>query len=638
MIGARECVSWSTPLVGDGVEERCRTLAGAATLMSPSAVGETIRAAEIPSVGGAIDEPPASLPGISIVGASDHNLSGMRWPTTDKPDLEIRGTIAEGGMGRVLAAHQRSLRREVALKTLRPDTASEATTLALLREGVVTGALEHPNIVPVHALGCDANGHPLLVMKRIEGVSWGTLLREPDHAAWLKIESFDGRRLDAHLEILKSICNALHFAHQRRIVHRDLKPDNVMVGAFGEVYLVDWGIATRSGTIAASFEGTPSFAAPEMVLEEPVDARTDVYLLGATLHYVLTGQPRHRGTSIFEVLMNASYSQAQTCDDTVPRELAELCNRATARDPTLRPESAMAFRRELTEYTRHRGAIALVQIASRRLDEARERTDQRQRVLTEAHFGFRQAMQQWPESEDARRGLTACLREMIASEIEQQDVAGARALLAELPAMDRELEDGVAALERSLAEKAAHDERLRALERDLNPEVNRRAREAIVTLAAVAYLALAVYVSRHKGTLGPRDALRFGTMVLIIALAVVAVARKRLFTTAYNRRLIALALTATFGVFISRVVGVILDVPVPTTLAHDLLMLAAVSTIATLFFGRWMMLPAAMFVLGSLATAVFPDRAPVIFAGAVSIISVGFVVVFRVWKRRADVR
>jgi hypothetical protein len=178
----------------------------------------------------------------------------------------------------------------------------------------------------------------------------------------------------------------------------------------------------------------------------------------------------------------------------------------------------------------------------------------------------------------------------------------------------------------------------RALERDLNPEVNRRAREAIVTLASVAYLVLAVYVSRHKGALGPRDALRFGTMVLIIALAVVAVARKRLFTTAYNRRLIALALTATFGVFISRVVGVILNVPVPTTLAHDLLMLAAVATMATLFFGRWMALPAAMFVLGALAAAAFPDRSPVIFAGLVSIISVGFVVVFRVWRRRGDVQ
>jgi len=102
-------------------------------------------------------------------------------------DLEAREVLGEGGMGRVLLARQRSLAREVAVKVIKPEARTAPVIDALVTEAVLTGALEHPNIIPVHALGRDAEGQPLLVMKRIEGVSWRAVLRDPEHPAWQRL-------------------------------------------------------------------------------------------------------------------------------------------------------------------------------------------------------------------------------------------------------------------------------------------------------------------------------------------------------------------------------------------------------------------------------------------------------------------
>src|SRR6185503_17346084 len=150
------------------------------------------------------------------------------------------------------------------------------------------------------------------------------------------------RSSDLNVGILLQVLNAVRFAHSRGIIHRDVKPDNVMIGAFGEVYLLDWGIAVRPAEtpgVVGPMVGTPRYLAPEMLdgALDDVGPHTDVYLLGATLHHILTGQPRHAGETLETVLAAAKESRPVHYAATVPAELAALCNAATAQDPKRRP-------------------------------------------------------------------------------------------------------------------------------------------------------------------------------------------------------------------------------------------------------------------------------------------------------------
>jgi serine/threonine protein kinase len=204
--------------------------------------------------------------------------------STPAADLEVLGILGEGGMGCVLLARQHSLARDVAIKTLKDADDTELSIAGLLQEARITGTLEHPGIVPVHALGLDERGSPLLVMKRIEGISFRVLLEDPAHPAWERISAAATDHVETSLEILMRVCQSLAFAHHRGILHRDIKPENIMVGDYGEIYLCDWGIATRIDDASASsmLAGTLLYMAPEMLLGETLDARSDVYLLGAS--------------------------------------------------------------------------------------------------------------------------------------------------------------------------------------------------------------------------------------------------------------------------------------------------------------------------------------------------------------------
>jgi len=211
-------------------------------------------------------------------------------------DLELRQKLGEGGMGSVYLAFQESIGREVAVKMLRRDGPSSKAHRLLLEEAWITGRLDHPNIVPVHSVGRDDGENPLIVMKRVQGISWLDAIADPDS---LPLYYQGEEELEVLLDIFEQVCRATHFAHTRQILHRDIKPENVMLGAFGEVYLVDWGIAVSMdedpdhGLPIASHVnvpmGTPCFMAPEMAAGEgdKLGPWTDVFLLGATLHLSL---------------------------------------------------------------------------------------------------------------------------------------------------------------------------------------------------------------------------------------------------------------------------------------------------------------------------------------------------------------
>jgi eukaryotic-like serine/threonine-protein kinase len=560
----------------------------------------------------------------------------------DLADLQLLRTLGEGGMGEVHLARQRSLARDVAVKTAR---AGADAALALLQEAITAGSLEHPGIVPVHALGRDATGQPVLVMKRIEGVAWRELVRDPQHAAWSRFTGATEDRLGFHLNVLVQVSNAIHFAHTRGLIHRDIKPENVMVGDFGEVYLVDWGTAlsvagAENGT-SGSFVGTPAYAAPEMLDGEKLDARTDVYLLGATLHEILTRRTRHAGKTLFEVLQAARLSAPPTYDDEVPRELAELCQQATARDRTKRPATAAVFRQAVTDYLRHRSSIALCASAHQRLGElisaiggqtgARADAARVYRLLSETRFGFEQALREWKDNIVAHAGLAACTKAMVEFEIARRDPRAARALLQELADPAPALLAAVETLELNLDQERARAGRLSELEHDLDMSVSSKQRTRFLLFLALLMTATWVYASwqsrNDTQAVTPGVLLMFALVGLVLMSGVTYLARRRLLVNVANRRIVGMFFVAIVGLIVHRALRVTSGLVVSQILVDDLLLFATASGSAAVCIdarGSWLV---AIFVLAAFAAAQAPAYAVTLF-GAASLLSLSLGVLF----------
>nr|MBA3845304.1 serine/threonine protein kinase [Planctomycetota bacterium] len=238
---------------------------------------------------------------------------------------QIIDEIGRGGMGVVMRARDPALKREVAIKILRPESyAKPHRRMRFVREAQITGQLEHPGVVPVHFLGRNQAGQEFFAMKLVRG-------RTLEEVMAPKGSPVRARRLS----IFERVCETVAFAHANRILHRDLKPANISVGAHGEVWVLDWGLAkhldtpdeaptadeiddaddaseaaspatpagpsarrstTRTGstlkvTQAGRVLGTPEYMAPEQASGEPVDERADVYALGALLYHLLVGTP-----------------------------------------------------------------------------------------------------------------------------------------------------------------------------------------------------------------------------------------------------------------------------------------------------------------------------------------------------------
>ena len=518
-------------------------------------------------------------------------------------DLALGRTLGEGGMGRVYLATQHSLRREVAVKTCLDQEESAAS---LVHEGVVTGMLEHPNIPPVHALGRDESGRPVLVMKRIEGTSW--------HDALLD------RSLVENLEILIQICNALQLAHERGVIHRDIKPANVMLGRYGEVYLIDWGVAhVRAFGADASLVGSPAYIAPEMAAGGEPDARTDVYLIAATLHEILTGAPPHDAPTARVALQPAMLAPPPTFNDSVPTELSALCTRGLAKRPDDRPQSAREVQLALRSYLAHRGAATLTSEARDRLEQLRLATDPatRARLSTECRFGFHQALRAWPESREARAGLTEALTYLAEREIDAEDLEGARQLIAELPDDVPELSARAATLESKLR---ARDERRRAAlaqAREMDARVAVRER-ALVNIVGATIGAVLLWLDWQRPTPALFGYQAHVTMVRV-ALLIAAVTgvtlllvRRRMMQNTFNRRWAALLGIGVAMLVLHRTLALQLLPGAPATAMSDLLLAAVMLAIAGVHVGRALFFSALVFCVGAAGIAFLPTHTPAI--------------------------
>ena len=326
--------------------------------------------------------------------------------------LRLVREIARGGVGVILEGHDPDLGRSVAVKVLRKEYAGHVGLLQRFVEEAQVGAqLQHPGIIPVYEFGLDTTQRPYFTMQLVRGEHWGEALANLGRDAAGAPE-----RLAHSVQIFLRVCETIAYAHARGVVHRDLKPANVMLGAFGEVFVLDWGFAKvvsgrgdraaddealdlsvgaereietvstdseETASIAGSAYGTPGYMAPEQAAGDVavVDARTDVFALGSMLCRILTGSPAHRGDDSLAQAARGDVSDARsrlraaTCDEEL-RRLALDCLEA---EPGRRPRDAQILVDRLRTYigaVELRAESALVAAAA---SEARAEAERRSR-------------------------------------------------------------------------------------------------------------------------------------------------------------------------------------------------------------------------------------------------------------------
>lgn len=595
-------------------------------------------------------------------------------------DVRIAGLLGEGGMGVVLSAQQVALGREVAVKIPRSG-GDDAVDRELLREALVTGRLEHPNIVPIHLLGRTPEGAPLFVMKRIEGVPWSEVLRDPRRAPTARRPGHDA--LELHLDVLLEVCDAISFAHSRGILHRDLKPQNVMIGSYGEVYVLDWGIAVSlapDGVLphvgeVRSVAGTPAYMAPEMAgaRADQLGVRTDVYLLGAILHEIVTGQPPHACSSLMATLQHAFDSPPFDYGPDVPAELARICRRALAREPAERFGDVAELRAALVDFRRHRASASLSTEASRRLEALRSAIelslDERARdaapdaardagagarheharevavraIFAECRFGFQQALADWPESPEALAGRAELYELMIDYELEHGRAASAKALLAELPgdptAERLELAARIAeALEHEEAERRRVLE-LESLSRDVDFTVASNARATGVAGLGVIWTLAAFTVAwlekRGYMVFGYRHAVAAIAVYALMSTAIGAWIARTVRLNRVQRRVTLMAVLVSWGFLDHWLLAWAMGAELGYALASFLLWIAGGWILMGILFDPKMIPTGVAFGAGGVAVYLWPSYRIEVFGVAVLF---GFGAVAWAWRERAGGR
>ena len=371
----------------------------------------------------------------------------------DAPDYELLNVLGEGGMGVVYSARQSSIARTVAVKMLKSgDAKHDDQREKFISEAVVTGELEHPNIVPIYDLGSNEAGALFYSMKRVRGTPWNKVVQE--------------KSLDENLSILLRVADAVAFAHANGVVHRDLKPENVMLGDFGEVLVMDWGLArispdfpnAESVSQSDAMGGTPAYMAPEMAMGpvEKITAASDIYLLGAILFEIVTGRPPHSGKTVIQCLR--AVSENRIVETEHKGELVDIARRAMATQPLDRYPTVQAFQEAIRQYQSHAESIALTDRAEQNLALADEQDAYD--VYAQVVYGLGEALELWPGNERATQILSSARLEYARSALGKGDYDLGISLLDEKDESHRQTLDELTAARR---ERAARQRRLRLM-------------------------------------------------------------------------------------------------------------------------------------------------------------------------------
>ena len=334
----------------------------------------------------------------------------------DNSDYQLLERIGSGAYGVVFQAKQVPLQRPVAVKLLQSGAENEEHQQRIknefLREAQFTGRLEHPNIVPIHDIGLTVSPkgkvNPFYVMKEIRGESWQSVIKD--------------KSLKENLEIFKNVVNAIAFAHSQNVLHCDLKPDNVMLGEFGEVLVVDWGQAVDLSVPETMRPGgTPAYISPEMAQywidiylnhktksnsQSEVGIRSDVYLLGALLFETIAGTPPHCKTPNeppYEVIRTAAKNEIVDYDENVDKDLMHIALRALRATDENHIETTADFLLAIDQYENQLLSIQLRRRADELLETAVAEGDYD--AFQRSRFSYEEAIGKWDGNTPAREGL-----------------------------------------------------------------------------------------------------------------------------------------------------------------------------------------------------------------------------------------
>jgi WD40 repeat protein/serine/threonine protein kinase len=407
------------------------------------------------------------------------------------PDYELLDIIGEGGMGVVYAAHQSSIARTVAVKMLKPSAkVREEQRDKFISEAVVTGELDHPNIVPIYDLGSNDEGALFYSMKRVRGTPWDKVIFT--------------KQLDENLSILLRVADAVAFAHAGGVIHRDLKPENVMLGDYGEVLVMDWGLARITTQFAHhdavyqsdSLGGTPAYMAPEMAKGpiETINKTSDIYLLGAILYEIIGGQPPHSGRDVMQCLMAASQNRIDAIR--YDGELKEIALKAMSTHQEDRYQTVKEFQEAIRVYQSHSESLVLTAHANQNLQNARSSGDYQ--LYARALYGFQESLTLWDDNHRARMLLAETKCDYAKSALEKGDLDLAASLL---DASDAEQQTLLEQVETARAERNARQRRLRL------------AKFAVAALLAAVVASISiglvlVNAQRSKAVIAEREAVK----------------------------------------------------------------------------------------------------------------------------------
>lgn len=281
----------------------------------------------------------------------------------------------EGGMSQLLEAVDTNLMRRIAMKVLRDDKKNDEFELSrMVVEAQITAQLDHPNIIPIYELGLDKKKRLFFTMKKVQGKALYELIDQEN------LSSRSDKDIFRMIHIMLKVCDAVSYAHSKGVMHRDLKPDNIMVGKFGQVYLMDWGIACVKGTGESALAamdlpevkkrkrynireekhsdvlGTPCYMSPEQANGDlsAIDERSDVFSLGAILYETLTGTLPIPGDSLRDMVLNARKCEIQPPDERVdfplPLGLVRITMKAMSKDPADRYQSVEELKSDLEDF------------------------------------------------------------------------------------------------------------------------------------------------------------------------------------------------------------------------------------------------------------------------------------------------